>query len=471
MKKMKLNPWLIAALAGAQCASVGLAADNTTTGSDTDINALQQEINDLDQKVRILERQRELDKEDAATAATKEPTIKFDSSGFTFSSPDANFIIGLHGLIQLDSRTFFGEPGVKAGSDDFLLRRARPILTGTVFHNFDFNFTPDFGGSAVVIYDAYINYHYNPALQLEFGKFKSPVGLETLQSDTWLFFNERTLANNLSPNRDIGAELHGDLFGGVASYAAGIFDGAPDYSSPTSNVDVDNNTAFAGRVFFQPAKNTDLDFLRGLGVGLSGSYEVDRGGASGLTAGYVTDGQQKFFTYSATAAETAGANGGHWRISPQGYYYYGPFGLIGEYLVSDQAVTSTGTGGTFSTDLDNTGWEISAGWVLTGEDDSYNGVTPKHPFNPAKGQWGAWQVVARYAELNVDHKADTATFATAGSALTAHGWSAGINWYLNRDIRVNASFSHTQFGDLVGTASAITKQAENTFFTRVQLAF
>jgi phosphate-selective porin OprO/OprP len=98
-------------------------------------------------------------------------------------------------------------------------------------------------------------------------------------------------------------------------------------------------------------------------------------------------------------------------------------------------------------------------------------VTPKHPFNPTEGQWGAWQVVARYAELNVDHNAGTTTFATAGSALTARGWSAGVNWYLNRNIRVNASFSHTQFSDLVGTASSITKQAENTLFTRVQLAF
>jgi phosphate-selective porin OprO/OprP len=347
-KTMKLNRLLVAAFAGAQCASIGLAADNTntTTVSDTDLNTLEQQIHDLDQKVRILERQRELDKQDATVAAQKQPLLKLDSSGFTFSSADTNFVVSLHGLIQLDSRTFFGESGLKTG-DNFLLRRARPILTGTVFHNFDFNFTPDFAGTTPTIYDAYINYHYDPELQVEVGKFKSPVGLETLQQDTWLSFNERSLANNLVPNRDMGAELHGDLFSGIASYAVGIFDGAPDYSTPTLNVDVDNDTAFAGRLFFQPAKTTDLDFLRGLGVGVGGSYEIDHGGASGLTAGYVTDGQQKFFTYSTAAADAAGANGGHWRISPQGYYYYGPFGLKAEYNVSDQRVTSTGTGGTF----------------------------------------------------------------------------------------------------------------------------
>ena len=146
----------------------------------TDTN--QEQIQDLDQKVRILARQHELDQEDAAAAAKTRPLVKLDASGFTLTSADTNFSISLHGLIQLDSRTFFADHKL-VNSDVFLLRRARPIITGTVFHDFDFNFTPDFGGSAVQIQDAYINYHYNPELQLEAGKFKSPVGLEQLQPD------------------------------------------------------------------------------------------------------------------------------------------------------------------------------------------------------------------------------------------------------------------------------------------------
>jgi len=461
--KMKLNRWLITTLAGVQFASAAFAADDTATNGDADISTLEQQIHDLDQKVRVLERKREMDQDDATAAAKKQPLVKLDASGFTFSSADTNFVIGLHGLIQFDSRSFFNEPGVKQGSGGFLLRRARPILTGTVFHDFDFNFTPDFGGSAPVIYDAYVNYHYNPELQLEAGKFKSPVGLEVLQSVNWLSFNEHSLATDLVPNRDYGAELHGDLFGGVAGYAAGIFDGAPDYSTPSANQDYDNNLAFAGRVFVQPFKKSSLTALQGFGLGVGGSDESDHQSASGLTAGYKTDGQQTFFTYSAAAV----ANGDHWRISPLGYYYYGPFGLLGEYVISDQNVTS----GVKTLNLQNTAWEISGGWVLTGENDSYNGVTPRHPFDPRNGQWGAWQLVARYADLNVDNQANNTTFALAGSALRASGWSVGINWYLNRNIRVNASFSHTTFGDIVGAANAVTKQPENVLFTRIQLAF
>jgi phosphate-selective porin OprO/OprP len=210
-------------------------------------------------------------------------------------------------------------------------------------------------------------------------------------------------------------------------------------------------------------KTSDVKALKGLGFGVGGSFESDRNGASGLTPGYTTDGQQKFFTYTGTVV----ANGQHWRVSPQGYYYYGPFGILGEYVVSDQDVKN----GAASADLQNTAWEVTASWVLTGEDASYFGVTPRHPFNLHGGGWGAWQIAGRYEELNVDNSAFPTFASTAASASSAHAWSAGINWYLNRNIRLNASFSHTVFGGYTGTAPAVPSQAENVFFTRIQLAF
>ena len=467
---MKLKRWILAGVAFSQFAFGACAADDNASNSvdNSAIETLKQQIQDLDQKVRILERHRELDQEDAAAAVKPQPQLKLDASGFTLSSADTNFAISLHGLVQLDSRTFFADHNI--ANSGFLLRRARPIITGTVFHDFDFNFTPDFGGSTVQIMDAYVNYHFDPELQLEAGKFKSPVGLEALQSDTYLFLNERSLVTDLVPNRDLGVELHGDLFGGAASYAAGIFDGAPDYNGTTVNTNFDNDMAFAGRIFLQPWKTSGVNALKGLGFGVGGSYEDDRNGTSGLTPGYTTDGQQKFFTYTSGVVVV---NGQHWRISPQGYYYYGPFGILGEYAVSDQEVSRT-TAPLGSADLRNTAWEISGSWVLTGEDASYNGVTPRLPFDPRAGHWGAWQVVGRYEELNVDDKAFSASLPFAlstASASSAHAWSAGLNWYLNRNIRVNASFSHTVFSGYTGTAPAVPAQAENVFFTRIQLAF
>jgi phosphate-selective porin OprO/OprP len=499
--KMKLNQFIIATIAGLQFGIPVRAQDGAAAnppgaaqaapgnGSDAaEIKALKDEIRALekkvsaleqkqeaqpqseqvqalDQKVRILERQRELEQDAATAAAKSQPRLAVGANGVTFSSADTNYSISLHGVLQVDSRTFPADGGVN-GNDSFLLRRARPILQGTLFRDIDFVFVPDFGGSAAQIFDAYLNYRFRPELQLQAGKFKSPVGLEALQADVNTLFNERSLATDLAPNRDVGAELHGDLFGGAASWAAGVFNGAPDYSSTMANTDYDDNKAFEGRLFLQPWKHSDVAALQGLGFGVAGSYESDRAAgasATGLTAGYNTDGQQKFFTYTNGVA----ANGTHWRVSPQGYYYWGPFGLLGEYLISDQVVSQ----GKASGDMHNTAWEITGSWVLTGENASYNGVTPRHPFDPRNGGWGAWQLAARYAALDVD-KAAFPVFANPNtSASAAHAWSAGLNWYLNRNVRVNASCSRTTFTGGSGAGATVTKQPENAIFTRIQLSF
>ncbi|HUA67670.1 MAG TPA: porin [Candidatus Saccharimonadales bacterium] len=455
---MKLNWWLITTLAGVQCASIALAADDTATNSDADnINTLEQQIHDLDQKVRILERQRELDKDDAAATAKNQPLVKLDENGFTFNSADKNFSIGLHGVLQLDSRTFFenAAPGV----DGFVLRRARPIISGTVYHDFDYVFMPDFGGSSPVIQDAYVNYHFRPELQFEAGKFKTPVGLEYLQSTKNWAFNELSLASDLVPNRDLGVELHGDLLGGTISYAAGIFNGVAD-SANTANSDFDNDKEFAGRLFFQPLITTDITALQGLGFGVSGSYG-DETGASAVNK-YKTDGQQTWFSYRSTVS----GDGERWRISPQGYYYYGPFGVLAEYVQSSEKVAA----GANTATLNNRAWDVTASWILTGEKNQYNNnLSPNNPFNPAKGHWGALGLFARYAQLDIDSDAFPLFADPTTSAKSADAWSVGLSWWLNKNIRVNTDFSRTTFSG--GNSGAVTKDPEEVFFTRIQLAF
>jgi phosphate-selective porin OprO/OprP len=467
---MNMHQWTVAiVLIGSQTvANESLCADDTT---DT-IKDLKQQIEQLDQKLRILERNRELEKEAAASKTNDIPRISIGDNGLSFGSSDGAFAINLKGVIQFDSRTFFKDGGIK-GNDGFLLRRARPIISGTVFRDIDFLFVPDFGGSSAQIFDAYFNYRFKPELQLQVGKFKSPVGLEQLQAEANVTFNERALPTGLVPNRDLGAELNGELLGGTVNYAAGIFNGVGDARN-SNNADFDDDKEFAGRLFLQPWRPSDLSVLKGLGFGAGGSFG-DSSTANalpattgGATAGYVTDGQQQFFAYRNTVV----ASGKHWRFSPQGFYYYGPFGLLGEYVISSQEVQTNALN---STELKNTGWQITGSWVLTGEDASYKGVVPAHPFNPAARRWGAVQLAARYAQLKIDSGAFPVFADPTVSARTANAWSVGLNWYLNRNVLVKTSFSRTTFagGGGGGTTapSIVTRQPENVLFTRVQLAF
>jgi phosphate-selective porin OprO/OprP len=474
---MKLKQAALTILVGTQLALPALAVDDAT------IEALKQQIQELDQKVRILERQRELDQDSATTASKAAPKLTLSSSGFTGTSADSNFVFSLKGVVQLDSRTFFNDGPIR-GNDGFLLRRARPIFQGTVFHDFDFNLTPDFGGSAVTIFDAYLNYRYEPWLQLRAGKFKVPVGLELLQSDLLTSFNERTLLSDLMPNRDLGVQLWGDIKGGVLSYAVGVFNGVGDTRSVGNPAaDFEDHRELAGRVFALPFKNSKTVALQNLGFGVGASWGIISPNATGLPNGngYATDGQQQFFAYNpVTPGGVVLANGAHWRISPQAYYYYGPLSLLGEYAISDQHVSRTTA--VFpsplpaSADLQNTAWQITAGWVLTGEAASYTGVTPRHAFDPRNGSWGAFQIVARYAVLDIDNKTFPTFADPTSSASAAQAWSAGLNWFLNKDIRVNLSYSRTTFsgGGTSGAATApnvVTAQPENVLFTRIQLAF
>jgi phosphate-selective porin OprO and OprP len=472
--KMKLTNKITLALIGAGLVSTAAHAAEI---SDADLSALKQQLADLDQKVRILEREREIDGDNAAAKAATSAKLTVGQNGINFISADTNFGVQLHALAQFDSRSFFNDAHIN-GNDGFLLRRARPILTGTVFHDFDFNFTPDFGNTTVQIFDAYLNYRYEPWLQIQGGKFKAPIGLENLQSDPVTSFNERSIANNLVPNRDLGIDLHGDIADGVASYALGIFNGGTDYNGTTVNTSFQDDKAVEGRLFFQPFKATKVDALRGFGFGVAGSYifaNPATNSATGLTPGFKTDGQQTFFSYNSGV----NASGTGWRISPQAYYYHGPFSLLGEYVISDQDTKRTAAIATPTYDLQNSAWEISGGWVLSGEDAAYTGVTPRHPFDLHNGGWGAWQLVARYGELNIDDNvflgASNVRLADpTKSASAAQAWSVGLNWYLNKNIRANLSYSRTTFSSYANNKFAVgsvVAQPENVLFSRLQLSF
>jgi phosphate-selective porin OprO/OprP len=237
-------------------------------------------------------------------------------------------------------------------------------------------------------------------------------------------------------------------------------------------------------LFFLPFNKSDTPAFRSLGFGVSGSYEstslANLNGlpstTGGLQPGYYTDGQLQFFAYNPADNAVVVAKGQHWRLSPQAYYYFGPFGLLGEYVISDQEVHRTLVAPLASAQLRNTAWQVAASWLVTGEKAGYDTVVvPKHPFNPQYGEWGAVQLVARYMQLNVDNAAFPLFSNPSTSAQSATAWSVGVTWFLNRNFSMNLDFSHTWFngggGPGIIAPATVTRTDENVLFTRIQLAF
>src|SRR5207342_1639039 len=181
---------------------------------------------------------------------------------------------------------------------------------------------------------------------LRVGKLKGPIGLERLQSASAIEMMERGFPTELAPNRDIGAQLQGELASGRVNYAIGLFNGAPDgRDSPTT--DADDNFEWEGRVFFEPWKN-DANALSGLGFGLAGSVGDKEGVGNNFLPRYRTPGQNIFFNYRSTVL----ADGEHQRLSPQFYYYRNRLGLMGEWINSQQEV-QVGTNASTHTTLEN----------------------------------------------------------------------------------------------------------------------
>src|ERR1700704_6266754 len=104
--KMIIHRTALAAWAAGGLLAVGLPvwADQPES-----LEELKAKISELDQKVKILERNRELDTE-AAEAKTKDsPKITIGDRGIAFASADTNFVFALHGVLQVDNRTFLND--------------------------------------------------------------------------------------------------------------------------------------------------------------------------------------------------------------------------------------------------------------------------------------------------------------------------------------------------------------------------
>ncbi len=454
-----------------QAVALAILIGTLTTGTGMASAADAKSVADLERRIQELEDTvRELKKDTRKLEVSEEdhakqkPLAGWDN-GFKISSADGNFKLRIGGYVQADGR-FFVNDNTDNNTTQFLFRRVRPTLSGTVYRYIDFKIMPDFAGSKAVLYDVYADLNYFPVARLRIGKYKPPVGLERLQSAQQLFFVYRGLPVNLVPTRDIGAQLFADLFRGSLNYAVGIFNGVPDLGN--GDGDVNDDKDFAGRVFAFPFKNTPWAPLRGLGAGVSGTYGHERGtAASTELPAYRSTEQATIFSYvsSSDASKTAVAFGPHTRVSPQGYYFWGPFGLLAEYVESTQRAKLGSRTSTFT----HTAWQVAAIFALTGESETYDGIVPAEVFDPWEGTWGAVEIAARIGELDIDGDTFAEGFADPSrSVRRASEWVVGGNWHLNRNVKFVLNYGDTAFK---GGASKGDRRSERAILGRVQLAF
>ena len=311
------------------------------------------------------------------------------------------------------------------------------------------------------------------------GKFKAPVGLERLQDSRFNEFAELGLPSNLAPNRDLGLALSGYLLDPkFVNVTVALLNGAQDNSSSyTTDTSETDDKEFDARIFSLPFSKTDWAPLKKIGIGIAGSYGPRNDYLYNTNASpfsppsYLSAGQQSIFSYNANVGWT----GVQSRFSPQAYWYWKQFGLLGEYIESFNDVSATVSGISVVSQIPAQAYQVEAEIVLTGEDASFEGVKPRHNVDFANGGFGAFELVASYGDLQIGHAAfANGLYANDTTSVSEAQQSAfGLNWYLNPAVKWQADWFQTWFqaGGGGTIASPLDREEEQAAITQIQVAF
>ncbi|WP_157368692.1 OprO/OprP family phosphate-selective porin [Zavarzinella formosa] len=434
--------------------------------------SLQSEIDELKRRTASLENQLQETKQAAEQSwdTRFEELIRSSKEGFVRTSLDGNSTIRFGGRVQLDAGWFETPHGVQDRFsapfvDGVVLRRAVLETDGTLWKYFDYSFNADVSRSSdlrspsqdpdatVYITNAWLAVTdlFVPGT-LKAGHQIQPLLFSAAGSNNFLSFMERPAVYD-GLNDDFSYEtglsyrystLNDRLTGFVGVFKPGTRLGGFGVGN--------GEYALTGRVHGFPIY--DEAEQQWLYVGVAGSYRT------------LADSQNRIFTRPLVRTGTRFQNphvidtgdffssSANQLASIGSYAALGPLAFGGEYLASLQNnAYATGLPGTpGSQSLGNlffSGFYLEALCFLTPGDHrpaslingGFDRVKPVSPVGPdhEKGNgfgWGAWEIGLRYDRF--DANTGNVRWGRMDSV------SAGVNWYLNANVRWMTNYVFTQ---------------------------
>jgi phosphate-selective porin OprO/OprP len=110
-------------------------------GTSSTDSSLIQRLDALEQAIRLLNDRRESGEQGQVNAGSS--VVQAGPEGFLMKSADGRHVLKFRGYLQTDSR-FYMDDATDPSLNNFLLRRVRPVLEGTLSRMFDVRFMPDF---------------------------------------------------------------------------------------------------------------------------------------------------------------------------------------------------------------------------------------------------------------------------------------------------------------------------------------
>ena len=433
----------------------------------------------------------------------------------SITSPDGRFSANLHGVVQFDAADYFQKEARPATVDfrrgaaatdtahardlqsgtDF--RRARIGIDGKVYGDFEYNVLFDFGGAGAEdaghVQEAWFQYSGIAPFHLRVGAFRPSLGLEDQGSTNGQPFLERP------DSTDVNASLSGGDFregaelwaatprfyaaAGVTSRLVGV---APSTTTGPAQ-SYDQAVGFIGRVAALPLKGDD--WL--IHVGAHGSFadQISDAGGPDTAAGAVRYGVQfqerpelrvdgtRLISTGGIDASHAYTGGAEVAAQKQNFFIQAEYERYG--IERRNSVLN---------DPDFYGWYVEGSWIITGERRKYNESTyafdappVNHPFDLKHGTFGAFELAARYSDLNLNYDEGFARLAAPTDGVRGGEQriaTMGLDWYLNPVIRFVFEYQNVRVNRLSPNATTFATpagaqigQTYNDFAVRSQLAF
>lgn len=303
------------------------------------------------------------------------------------------------------------------------IRRARLGFRGRLGEDFAYRMEMDFGNEDTNIRDAYLTYSGLEFADVHVGNMKPALGFEQLTSSNDLMMVERAAVSN--------AFTRGHILGATVTSGGdnwSLRTGVYNEDARVNNGDDDEAVSIDARLTTDLLRDSDSV----LHLGATGSWRKPNSVANSLT----------FATAPAGAGPLSIVSTGAIADVDNALVYgaelgavFGPWSLQSEYMIAD--VTRSGAP---SARFD--GWYAQTGWLLTGESRPYEGssgvfgrVKPKNPLSIKNGDWGAFEILARYDTLSLND----AGAGILGGSVDQYG--LGLNWYLLDNVRMMLNYT------------------------------
>jgi len=367
--------------------------------------------------------------QEEAEKTLKSQFPKFNKEGkLGFVSPDEKFSFEISGRLQTDAAWYWDDNTNLDSSTEF--RRARLGVGGTLWDYWDWKFETDFADNEVDIKDAYIRNAYFSPFGIQVGNFKEPFSLEQLTSSRFITFMERSLADDMVPERNLGAMVQ--YIGSSWTASGGVFgEGITNDDEDIRTSNGGEGIGVTGRVTAAPILAEDR--LLHLGGAISWR-EPDAGdGLLRIRArpeSHIAD-QRLVDTGTIDDVDDI------LRYGAEAAFAWGPWSLQGEYIYYD---LSRETGGDPSFD----GWYFYGSWFLTGESRAaaykvdkggvFDRIKPLRPWHAPDlgGRWGAFELAARYSTIDLSDED-----INGGEE---DNFTAALNWYPNANLRLMLNY-------------------------------